>query len=70
MARRFDAAAPLQMVIDWVGGLTPDAPGPIRLASHYPRRVFEAEEMTSSLASLALDRGAALFVEEHDAPME
>ena len=66
MARRFDSSAPLQMVLDWVGGFTPDAPGPIRLASHYPRRVFEAEETASSLASLALDRGAALFVEEDD----
>lgn len=53
------------MVADWLGGVDPEGGG-FRLATHYPRRVFEAAELRCSLAELGLYPAAALFIEEEE----
>ena len=64
-SRRFDGNAPLQLVADWVGGLTPDGASFV-LASHYPRARFGEAEMERSLVLLGLHPAATLFVEEEE----
>ena len=64
-SRRFEVSSPLQHVVDWIGGVTPDS-GTFRLASSYPRRVFGQAELELSLADLGLQPAATLVIEEDE----